>query len=275
MAERRFYWLKLPVDFFRQKEIKRLRQISGGDTFVIIYLKMLLLSLKDNGRLFYDNLMDDFVSELALDLDENMDDVGVTVNFLLKAGILVETTSSEYEILTAQEMTGTETSSAVRKRRSRAGQIPAQAGKRHTEIDKRKRREDPEAEAEEKPPLPPPSRAEEYFRQRIDPDPSASSMEKLREFEVDLSPEVCIRAIDEAVNAGKRSWNYVAAILLRKQEQGIRSLEDWDRAEAQRMAGKTTANEENGNGFRGPSDLGDNEQVFRELGIFPASGRGG
>ena len=125
------------------------------------------------------------------------------------------------------------------------------------------------------PPPPPPGRAEEYFRQRIDPAPSASSMEKLREFEVDLSPEVCIRAIDEAVNAGKRSWNYVAAILLRKQEQGIRSLEDWDRAEAQRMAGKTTANEENGNGSRGPSDLGDNEQVFRELGIFPASGRGG
>lgn len=250
MSEKRFYWLKLPEDFFRQKEIKRLRQISGGDTFVIVYLKMLLLSLKDDGRLYYDNIMEDFISELALDLDESPDNVGVTVNFLLKAGILLEVTPSEYEILTAKVMTGSETSSAVRKRRSRKGQIPEQAGKCHsnvtechTEIEKSKRRvrEEAEAEAEaeaEPPPPPPPGRAEAYFRDKIDSDPSTSSMERLRAFEGKMGIDVCNRAIDEAINAGKKSWNYVNAILTDKLAKGVRSLEDWDRVEAGYQEGK-------------------------------------
>ena len=29
------FWLKLPKDFFRQKEIKKLRTIAGGDTYTI------------------------------------------------------------------------------------------------------------------------------------------------------------------------------------------------------------------------------------------------
>ena len=255
MSEKRFYWLKLPEDFFRQKEIKRLRQISGGDTFVIVYLKMLLLSLKDDGRLYYDNIMEDFISELALDLDESPDNVSVTVNYLLKAGILLEVTPSEYEILTAKVMTGSETSSAVRKRRSRERQIPELAGKchsnvteRHTEIEKSKRRvreeAEPEAEpeAEAEPPPPPPGRAEAYFREKIDSDPSPSSMETLGKFEKELGTDVCIRAIDEAMDYGKRYWGYICGILMAKQEKGVRSLEDWDRVEAGYRAGKEYPN---------------------------------
>ena len=47
---KRYYWLKLPDDFFRQKPIKKLRRIAGGDTYTIIYLKMLLVSLKNEGK---------------------------------------------------------------------------------------------------------------------------------------------------------------------------------------------------------------------------------
>lgn len=48
---KRYYWLKLHEDFFRQKDIKKLRQIAGGDTYTIIYLKMLLHSLSTSGKL--------------------------------------------------------------------------------------------------------------------------------------------------------------------------------------------------------------------------------
>ncbi len=41
---KRYFWLKLHKDFFQRKEIKRLRKIAGGDTYTIIYLKMLLRS---------------------------------------------------------------------------------------------------------------------------------------------------------------------------------------------------------------------------------------
>lgn len=43
---KRYYWLKLPDGFFRQKAIKKLRKIAGGDTYTIIYLKMLLVAMK-------------------------------------------------------------------------------------------------------------------------------------------------------------------------------------------------------------------------------------
>ncbi len=49
---KRYYWLKLPDDFFRQKPIKKLRKIAGGDTYTIIYLKMLLIAMKQDGTGF-------------------------------------------------------------------------------------------------------------------------------------------------------------------------------------------------------------------------------
>lgn len=117
---RRFYWLKLKEDFFRQKEIKKLRRIAGGDTFTIIYLKMLLRSLKDGGRLYYEGIEDNFASEVALDIDEDEDNVKMTVAFLLSNGILVQNQTDEYEILTAREMTDSECDSAHRVRKLRA-----------------------------------------------------------------------------------------------------------------------------------------------------------
>lgn len=119
MAEKRFYWLKLHEDFFRQREIKKLRRIAGGDTYTIIYLKLLLLSLKDGGRLYYSGIEEDFAAEMALELDETEDNVLVTLNFLRGAGILQENNGQEFELLTVADMTGSETSGARRVRAHR------------------------------------------------------------------------------------------------------------------------------------------------------------
>ena len=85
---RRYSWLKLKEDFFTDKRIKRLRKISGGDTYTIIYLKLLLLSLKDSGKLYYDGVETDFIKELALTIDETEDDVMVIVNYLVAQGLM-------------------------------------------------------------------------------------------------------------------------------------------------------------------------------------------
>ena len=121
-GNKRYYWLKLPEDFFRHKEIKRLRKIAGGDTFTIIYLKMLLRSMEDDGKLYYEGYESDFVNELALDIDEEAENVEVTVKFLLANGILQENTISEYEITTVNEMVGSECASTRRSRKCRAAQ---------------------------------------------------------------------------------------------------------------------------------------------------------
>ena len=126
MAEnKRYYWIKLSGDFFRDKLIKKLRQIAGGDTFVICYLKMLILATENGGKLYYDGLEDDFSSELALDIDEDVENVSVTVAYLLRHGILVANDSVEYELLTVREMSGSETDSARRMRKHRMSQSDA------------------------------------------------------------------------------------------------------------------------------------------------------
>lgn len=119
---KRYYWLQLQECFFNQKEIKKLRKIAGGDTFTIIYLKMLIRSMNDDGKLYFEGYENDFPSELALDIDEDVDNVRVTVQYLISNGILIQCTESEYEILTAKEMIGSETDSARRMRRMRNAQ---------------------------------------------------------------------------------------------------------------------------------------------------------
>ena len=39
--EKRYFWLKLQNTIFDDKRIKKLRTLPNGDTFVIIYLKMM------------------------------------------------------------------------------------------------------------------------------------------------------------------------------------------------------------------------------------------
>lgn len=82
MAEHRYYWLKLQEDFFSSKRIKKLRRIAGGDTYTIIYLKLLILANKTGGYLYYEGVGEDFVDELSLSIDENKNDIYNTILFL-------------------------------------------------------------------------------------------------------------------------------------------------------------------------------------------------
>lgn len=115
---KRYYWLKLPKDFFEDKAIKRLRQIAGGDTYTIIYLKMLLKSMEDDGKLFYGGIEDTICDEIALDINESADDVQVTISYLEKKGLLI-VTDSEVELTRLAEMVGSETDKAELMRKLR------------------------------------------------------------------------------------------------------------------------------------------------------------
>lgn len=117
---KRYYWLKLPEDFFRQKAIKKLRRIAGGDTYTVIYLKMLLLALKQEGKLFFEGVEDDFCDELALDLDEEPDNVKITIQFLIAQGLMQECADNEYILPECTNLTGSEDPSAARVRAYRS-----------------------------------------------------------------------------------------------------------------------------------------------------------
>lgn len=119
MAEKRYYWLKLQDGFFGSIRIKKLRRIAGGDTYTIIYLKMQLVAMKNEGVLVYTGLEPTFADELALDLDEDRDNVEVTINYLLSCGLMETDNEREYFLPYAVENTGSEGASTKRVREFR------------------------------------------------------------------------------------------------------------------------------------------------------------
>lgn len=116
MAERRYWWLKLQEDFFKQKAMKKLRRMENGSTYTIIYLKMQLASLRNNGMLVFEHMEDSFANELAYEIDEAPEDVAATIDFLLRYGLLVPLSKDESYIPAAVENSGSEGSSAKRMR---------------------------------------------------------------------------------------------------------------------------------------------------------------
>ena len=127
LAEKKYYWLKLKEDFFRQPRMKKLRKVAGGDTYTIIYLKMQLLSLENEGMLFFEGIEDDFIEELALTIDEDPDNVRFTVLFLIDQGLMEEVRKDEYALPEAMKSIGSENASAERVRRHREKQKALQS----------------------------------------------------------------------------------------------------------------------------------------------------
>ena len=111
--EKRNYWLKLKEDFFSQPYVKKLRKIAGGDTYTIIYQKILLMSVKTNGYIIFQGIEKNLTEELALILDEDVDNIAVTLEFM-KANKLIEQTGNENEYLLPEMLTliGSESESA-------------------------------------------------------------------------------------------------------------------------------------------------------------------
>ncbi|MDI9540291.1 MAG: phage replisome organizer N-terminal domain-containing protein [Bacillota bacterium] len=113
---KRYYWLKLKEDFFNDVRMKRLRKISGEETYTIIYLKLLLLSLKNDGTLYFQHVDETFTKELALVLDETEDDIGIALNYLLKVNLIETAVEDEYFMTEIPNLIGSETEWAKKKR---------------------------------------------------------------------------------------------------------------------------------------------------------------
>ena len=116
---KKYYWLKLKDDFFRTREIKKLRKIAGGDTYTIIYLKMQLLSIKKEGLILYEGTEESLVEQLSLELDEDEDNVKMTLAFLQTNKLIEQLSGDEYLLNRVPESIGSESQAAERMRRMR------------------------------------------------------------------------------------------------------------------------------------------------------------
>lgn len=114
---KRLWWIKLPKDFFTSNNIiKKMRKLPGGDTYVVITLKLLLLALDNEFRIYYEGVEDTFAKDIALTLDESAEAVDVTLRMLIAQGWIVEESSDVLMAPKSLEMAGSESESAKRVR---------------------------------------------------------------------------------------------------------------------------------------------------------------
>ncbi len=106
--ERKYFYLKLPKNWFKNARIKKLRRIAGGDTYTVIYLKMLLMAMNHGSMIIYEGVEKTIEEELALKLDEEVDNVRVTIQFL-KASGLWEEKGDDVHLIECDSMIGSET----------------------------------------------------------------------------------------------------------------------------------------------------------------------
>ena len=116
MSEARYFWLKLQDDFFHQKSMKKLRRMERGEFCTIVYLKMQLESLRKGGVLTFEGVEDTLEEEIALQIDESVDDVRRTIDFLEKNKLLIRLSPEERYLPEVVKNTGSEGASAKRMR---------------------------------------------------------------------------------------------------------------------------------------------------------------
>ena len=220
LKNKRYFWIQLTQDFFKSKEMKLLRKIAGGDTHTIIYLKMMLISLEDGGRIYYDGLADNLAEELSLIIDENVEDIKITLIFLESKGLLTKKSDRDYFLEQVPEMVGSETASTRRSRKHRefqkALQCNTDATKRNGDIDK-----EIDIDKDENPIE---IIAEEYQSRIAMLD--GTQFEKLKEFVTldGMEAKVVLKAIGLAADNGKRNFSYIKAILTNWKNDGVLTI---------------------------------------------------
>lgn len=233
VKNKRYYWIQLAQDFFKSKEMKLLRKIAGGDTHTIIYLKMMLISLEDGGHIYYDGLADNLAEEIALMIDENVEDIKITLLFLESKGLLTRKSDRDYFLEQVPEMVGSETASARRVRKFRENQLALQCNndvtKRNGDIDIEK---DIDTEIEKDVDKNPVALIVEEYQSRIAP-LDGTQFEILKEFITldGMEAKVVLKAIGLAADNGKRNFSYIRAILTNWKNDGVLTIAAVDERE--------------------------------------------
>lgn len=236
LANRRYYWLQLKEDFFKTKEMKLMRKLPGGEEITIIYLKIMLVSLADEGKIYFEGLADDLAEELALLIDEDPEAIRMTLLFLSQKNLLTTSDNFQYRLEQVPEMIGSETASTRRSRKYREFQKALQCNTNATkcngdidiEIDK-------DIEIDNNNKTISPSLAENLKSSGIRI--NAKQHQQLLDYVgLDgMSFDMLNRAIEITSEIYQPSFKYLKAILEKWKKEGFTSLEQVEEHEKKRQ----------------------------------------
>lgn len=120
--QKRYFWLKLPKNYFSHLEQKKMRKHEHGKDMQIVYLRMMLLGIDKGGYIYYQGVYDTLEEELAEEFDEPVEIVKETLDYLKENKMISIDENSDCFVPESLNLTGSECSSAERVRRYRNNQ---------------------------------------------------------------------------------------------------------------------------------------------------------
>lgn len=232
-VNRRYYWLQLKEDFFKSKEMKLMRKLPGGEELTIIYLKIMLASLPDEGKIYFEGLAEDLAEELALLIDEDTEAVRMALMFLTKKNLLTTNDNYQFTLEQVPEMIGSETASTRRSRKCREGRKASQcntdATKRNGDIEidiEIEKDIELDQEQEQKNAVGGENLVFKKLKEAFgEMSVNGTMVEEVERLLKQYGQELVVLALNETIlNAGK-SLRYTMSILQRWDGQGLRTAE--------------------------------------------------
>ena len=122
MSDKRYYWIKLKSNFFDLEAIDWLQSQTNGCEYIVLYQKLCLLAANKNGQLFSsigEMLVPYDANKIARDTKFNVDTVVVALELFKKLGLIYQQENGVISIPYVDEIVGSETEYAEKKREYR------------------------------------------------------------------------------------------------------------------------------------------------------------
>lgn len=232
---KRFYWIKLRENFFQQETIDWLMEQENGSAYIVLYLKMCLLTANTSGELIRtigDMTIPYEPKKISQKTGFDIDTVNVALSLFKHLGLIEETQGGIPVMPEVKNMVGSESESAARVRKYRKkkkalqsnGDVTKKALQSNVEIrdkrieyrDKENREESVDVESKKKETVASDDGLKDVitaYRKNIYPMPGEMDLEKLKALADDFGSDTVIKAIDRAVTRNKRSLAYIHGIL--------------------------------------------------------------
>ena len=109
LLSQKYYYLKLPKNWLKSNVRVKIMRKRIGDKGVVIYLKMMLLSISCNATIIYEGIEKTVEEELAVKIDEKLERVIKVVNFLIESSLIERQTNGDLLLVEVVGMIGSET----------------------------------------------------------------------------------------------------------------------------------------------------------------------
>lgn len=285
MSNKKYYWLKLKEDFFEEDAISWIEEQEKGKEYCLFYLKLCLKSLKTNGLLIRNvgsMLVPYDAKTLAKVTSTDIDTVKVAMDIFTKIGLVQILENGEIFISQLQNMVGSETKWAEKKRlqRQKRDNVLMLSGQCPIEIEK-----DIDIEKELEKDI-------DIHKDKEDKYVGKSDLKSFRilyeqniglingltaEYLIYLSETIDVdlfkRAIEIATDNGKCSLGYIKGIIKQWLDANIKTLEQLEAYKLQQGQSKQRGVKTNGNSSKRTKqfeqqiqvDDGKDEEYYRLL----------